>query len=64
LAVLGALAVFRALGSDDGENTTHSSLESRSCSLHPCLGTTKCDDVVSAMQCVFHTDIDYYVEIK
>ena len=33
--VLGALRVLVALLSDDGKNTTHSSLESRGASLHP-----------------------------
>jgi hypothetical protein len=35
LGVLLALAVLLALLTDDGENTTHSSLESRGASLHP-----------------------------
>jgi hypothetical protein len=35
LGVLAALTVLTVLLSDDGENTTHSSLESRRGALHP-----------------------------
>ena len=45
--------------SDDGENTTHSSLESRGRPLHP---DTKCDYAVLRSECT--ALCDYYVESK
>jgi hypothetical protein len=56
---LTVLRVLRSLGSmsDDGENTTHSSLESRGGSLHPDVEALRSDvdyvvSVLRSAQCV------------